>query len=273
MASRLRRPAEAGAPPPRSFLLLAGLGFLFLGLPLAALAAEAPWRSAWQALSAPESLAALRLSAITTALATAVTVLLGVPLAYVFARTDFPGRTLLRSAAVLPMVMPPVVGGMALLLAFGPRGLLGPVLERLGLTVPFTTGAAVIAEAFVAMPFLVVTVETALRALEPGYEEAARSLGAGRWTVFTRVTLPLIAPSLAAGALLAWARALGEFGATITFAGNLPEVTQTAPLAIYLLLETRPDASVMLSVLMLAVSLAVLIGLRGRWLAGLGGSR
>jgi molybdate transport system permease protein len=165
------------------------------------------------------------------------------------------------------MVLPPVVGGIALLLAFGRRGLLGAWLyDALGVSLPFTTAGVVMAETFVAMPFLVLTVEAGLRSMDRRYEEAARTLGAGRWTIFTRVTMPLITPSLAAGAVLCWARALGEFGATITFAGNFPGVTQTMPLAVYLLLGTNPESSFILSLVLLLVSLAVLVGLRDRWL-------
>jgi len=157
--------------------------------------------------------------------------------------------------------------GIALLLAFGRRGLIGAWLASIGVTLPFTTAAVVMAETFVAMPFLVLTVEAGLRSMDRRYEDAARTLGAGRWTVFWRVTVPLIAPSLAAGAVLCWARALGEFGATIIFAGNFPGVTQTMPLAVYLLLESdHPQASFVLSLVMLAISVAVLVGLRHRWL-------
>src|SRR5438067_1861945 len=176
-------------------------------------------------------------------------------------------RNLLRALVTLPMVLPPVVGGVALLLAFGRKGLLGPALASIGVHLPFTTAGAVLAETLVAMPFLVITVEAGLRALDTRYEEAARTLGAGRWYLFRRVTLPLLAPSLFAGAVLCWARALGEFGATITVAGNFPGTTQTLPLAVYLELNgTRPEAAIMLSLVLLAVSLAVLIGLRQRWL-------
>ena len=165
------------------------------------------------------------------------------------------------------MVLPPVVGGVALLLAFGRRGLLGQWLDRgFGIRLPFTMLGAVLAEAFVAMPFLVITAEAAFGAIDSRYEEAARTLGAGRWTVMRRVTLPLAAPSLVAGTVLCWARALGEFGATITFAGNFPGRTQTMPLAVYLALESRPESAIVLSLVLLAVSLAVLIGLRDRWL-------
>lgn len=168
----------------------------------------------------------------------------------------------------MPLVLPPVVGGVALLLVFGRRGLLGGWLDAtFGITLPFTTAGVVLAEAFVAMPFLVIAVEGALRAADPRYEEAAATLGAGRWTTFTRVTLPLVAPGLAAGAVLCWARALGEFGATITFAGNYPGRTQTMPLAVYLALETDLEAAIVLSVVLLAVSVTILAALRDRWIS------
>jgi molybdate transport system permease protein len=207
-------------------------------------------------------LQALRLSLVCSVGAVAVSVLLGVPLAFLLARVAFPGRNLVRALTTLPMVFPPVVGGVALLLAFGRRGLVG---QWLGITLPFTTAGAILAEAFVAMPFLVITVEAGLRAMDRRYEDAAATLGAGRWLTFRRVTLPLIAPSLGAGVALCWARALGEFGATITFAGNLPGVTQTMPLAVYIALETDLEAAIALSLVLLAVSLAVLIALRDRW--------
>jgi molybdate transport system permease protein len=199
--------------------------------------------------------------------ATVVALVLGVPLAWVYARAEFPGRDLLRALTTLPLVLPPVVGGIALLLAFGRRGLVGSWLDStFGITFPFTTAGVVMAEAFVAMPLLILTVEAGLRSMDRRYEDAARTLGASRWRVFTRVTLPLIRPSLFAGAVLCWARALGEFGATIIFAGNFPGVTQTMPLAVYQLLETNQEASFILSLVLLLVSLAVLVGLRHRWL-------
>ena len=235
-------------------------------LPLLGLLARTPWGNAALELTSPDALDALRLSLVASLSATAIALVLGVPLAWLYARIDFPGRSLLRALTTLPMVLPPVVGGVALLLAFGRRGLLGGLLEDAGISLPFTTAGAVMAETFVAMPFLVLTVEAGLRSMDRRYEEAARTLGANRWTVFWRVTVPLIAPSLAAGAVLCWARALGEFGATITFAGNFPGVTQTMPLAVYLLLETDPQASFVLSLVMLAISVAVLTGLRHRWL-------
>ena len=259
--SRPRPAAPVGIRP------LAAVGVAFLVLPLAALAVRTPWGSAWSRLSDPVVTAALRLSVTTSLLALAVATVLGVPLAWVLARTTFPGRRLVRALAVLPMVLPPVVGGVALLLAFGRRGLFGAPLEAAtGLTLPFTTFGVVVAEAFVAMPFLVVTVEAGLRAMDQRYEEAAATLGASRWTVLRRVTLPLVGPSVAAGMALAWARALGEFGATITFAGNLPGETQTMPLAVFLALESDPEAAYLLSFLLLAISVAVLVGLRDRYL-------
>jgi molybdate transport system permease protein len=247
--------------------LLAAAGVAFFIVPLAGLIVRTPWGAAFESLMSQDTLEALRLSLQASLSATALALVLGVPLAWVYARVDFPGRNVLRALTTLPMVLPPVVGGIALLLAFGRRGLLGSWLDSaFGITLPFTTAGVVMAETFVAMPFLVLTVEAGLRSMDRRYEEAASTLGANRWTIFTRVTLPLIAPSLFAGAVLCWARALGEFGATITFAGNFPGVTQTMPLAVYLLLETNPESSFILSLVLLLVSLLVLIGLRDRWL-------
>jgi molybdate transport system permease protein len=203
---------------------------------------------------------------VTASAATVIALVLGIPLAWVLARVRAPGVTLLRALVTLPLVLPPVVGGVALLMVFGRRGLLGRYLEEwTGYSLPFTTAAVVLAETFVAMPFLVVTVEGAFRAADRDLDEAAATLGARRMTTFRRVTLPLIAPSVVAGAVLCWARALGEFGATITFAGNFPGRTQTMPLAVYLALETDPDAAIALSLVLLVVSVAVLVGLRARW--------
>ena len=218
-------------------------------------------------LQAPESIAALRLSLVCSLSATLIAVVLGVPLAWVQARMRFPGQNLLRALTTLPMVLPPVAGGVALLLAFGRRGLIGSYLfDLLGIRLPFSTAGVILAETFVAMPFLVITVEAGLRSMNRRLEEAARTLGARRWTVFFRITLPLIAPSIFAGAILSWSRALGEFGATITFAGNFPGQTQTMPLAVYLLLETRPEAAYVLSLVLVLVSLVVLVALRDRYL-------
>ncbi len=210
---------------------------------------------------------ALRLSLICATAATVLSLFFGVPLAWVLARATFRGRGLVRALVLLPLVLPPVVGGVALLLAFGRRGVVGQYLDAwFGFTLPFTTLGVVVAETFVAMPFLIVTVEGAFRTADRGYEEAAATLGASRLTVFRRVTLPLIGPSLVAGSVLCWARALGEFGATITFAGNFPGRTQTMPIAVYLALERDPEAAIALSLVLLAVSVAVLVGLRDRWL-------
>ena len=202
---------------------LAAVAVAFLTLPLVALLVRAPWGSLPGDLTAPGVLAALRLSLICSVGALGLSLLFGVPLAWLLARVPFRGRNLVRALVLLPMVLPPVVGGVALLLAFGRNGIAGQWLDSLfGVTLPFTTLGAMLAETFVAMPFLVITVEAGIRAMDRRYEDAAATLGAGRWRTFRLVTLPLIAPALAAGGALCWARALGEFGATITFAGNLP---------------------------------------------------
>lgn len=249
--------------------ILAGIAVAFLLVPLLGLLLNTPWARLPGLLTSPVALDALRLSVLCSLAATAVTVLIGVPLAWVLARSRVPGRALLRALVTLPLVIPPVVGGVALLLAFGRRGLLGQFLyDWCGVQLPFSTAGVVMAEAFVALPFLVITVEGALRAADPRFEEAAATLGAGRWTILRRITVPLIGPALLAGTVLAWARALGEFGATITFAGNLPGVTQTLPLAVYAALDTDREAAIALSLVLLAASLTVLILLRGRYLRG-----
>ncbi|HZJ26349.1 MAG TPA: ABC transporter permease [Acidimicrobiia bacterium] len=260
MTRRVRR-------PPALPLVLAGGALIVLLLPLLGLLTRAPWSDLWASVTSEDAVRALRLSIVTSLWATFLAVLLGVPLAWVLARVDFPGRSLVRALTLLPLVLPPVVGGVALLSAFGGRGLLGgPLDDWFGIQLTFSTPAVVLAETFVAMPFLVITVEAALRSMDRRYEDAAATLGAGRATVFRRVTMPLVAPALAAGAALAWARALGEFGATITFAGNVEGETRTAPLAVYLLLDHDPTAAVALSLVLLAVCVVVLIALRGRWL-------
>ena len=241
---------------------------LLFAVPLAGLLWRAPWSSAWRELSSGPARDALRLSLITSLSATAVSIALGVPLAWVQARVAYPGKRLVRALTTLPMVLPPVVGGVALLLALGRRGVVGSQLDRIGVNLPFTTAGAILAETFVAMPFLVLTLEAAFRTVDRRLEDAARTLGAGRFVVFRRVTLPLVAPSLVAGTVLCWARALGEFGATITFAGNLQGRTQTLPLFVYVKLEgSAPDSAIVLSLVLLVLSLAVLIGLRDRWLS------
>lgn len=257
------------ARPPWVLVLPALLGLAFLTLPLAGLLLRAPWATLPTRLADPLVGQALLLSLTTSTVATGLCLLLGVPLGWLLARVRLPGRRLVRALVTVPLVLPPVVGGVALLLVFGRRGLLGQWLDQtLGLTIPFSQPGVVLAQTFVALPFLVLAVEGALGSADPRYEEAAATLGATRWTVFRRVTLPMAAPGVIAGAVLAWARALGEFGATVTFAGSLPGRTQTMPLAVYLALETDPAAAVVLSLVLLAVSVAVLVGLRGHWTGG-----
>jgi len=258
--SRARVPLTLG--------VLAGAGLLLFLLPLLGLVVRAPWGQLGAALVAPATSTALTLSLVCSLLATAASLVMGIPLALVLSRTTGVTRRLLRALTTLPMVLPPVVGGVALLLAFGRRGLVGEALNQaFGLQIPFTTAAAVMAETFVAMPFLVITVEGGLRSLDPRFEEAARALGGTSWMVFLRVTVPLLRPAIFSGAVLCWARALGEFGATIAFAGNFPGRTQTVPLAVYLALETSgPEGAIVLSLILLVVSVAILVGLRDRWL-------
>jgi molybdate transport system permease protein len=247
-------------------VLAAVVAVAFFVVPLLGLLQRAPWSSLWDDLTTPEARDALRLSLICSLWATALATLFGVPLAWVLARVEFPGRSLVRALVLLPMVVPPVVGGVALLYAFGRSGLVGEQLyDWFGIQFTFSTSGAVLAETFVAMPFLVLTVEAGLRSMDTRYEDAAATLGANRWTTFRRVTLPFLMPSLVAGAALAWARALGEFGATITFAGNIQGRTQTMPLAVYLALESRPEGAIALSLVLLAVSIVVLVMLRDRW--------
>ncbi|WP_018350071.1 ABC transporter permease [Longispora albida] len=252
---------------PAALLGPALIGLALLVLPLAGLVIRAPWRGIGTRLADPAVLEALRLSIVTATCATVLAIFFGVPLAWLLARVAFRGRRFVRALVTLPLVLPPVVGGVALLLVFGRRGLVGEWLEPLGITLPFTTAGVVLAETFVAMPFLVIAVEGALRGADERYEEAAATLGASRLTAFRRVTLPLAMPGIAAGAVLCWARALGEFGATITFAGNFPGRTQTMPLAVYLALETDPAAAITLSLVLLAVSITILALLRDRWVS------
>ncbi|MDQ1398039.1 MAG: molybdate transport system permease protein [Acidimicrobiaceae bacterium] len=269
MGQARRRVRAAGIPdrPPVVPVAIAIVGALLFALPLAGLLWRAPWSTAWTELARQPARDALRLSLVTSLSATGVALVLGVPLAWVQARVDYPGKRIVRALTTLPMVLPPVVGGVALLLALGRRGIVGGQLDRVGVNLPFTTAGAVVAEAFVAMPFLVLTLEAAFRTADRRLEDAARTLGAGRFTVFRLVTIPLVAPSLMAGTVLCWARALGEFGATITFAGNLQGTTQTLPLFVYIKLEgANPDSAIVLSLVLLGISLAVLIGLRDRWL-------
>lgn len=253
----------------RSSLALTILGVtgltIFL-LPLAGLLWRVPWDRLPSLLVGAIALEAIRISGISSIGATALAAILGIPLAWLLARVEFPGRSLVRGLVTLPLVLPPVVGGAALLFALGRRGLFGePLHEATGLLLPFSMWGVILANTFVAMPFLVITVEGALRNLDPRFEEAAATLGTRRWSLLRRVTLPMIAPSLTAGLVLTWARALGEFGATVTFAGNLPGRTQTLPLAVFIALESDRDTAVALSLAMVAVSLIVLVTLRERW--------
>jgi molybdate transport system permease protein len=249
--------------------LLALTGVAFYALPLAGLAAQAPWSDAVKLVHSPAALQALRLSLIASTAATLLSLLIGGPLAFVLARVRFPGRGLVRGLVVLPMVLPPVVAGVGLLTALGRRGLLGETLYAAGISLPFTTAAAIVAAAFVASPFLVITLEAGLRSVDRRLEDAAATLGASRLRILATVTVPALLPSLVAGASLCWARALGEFGATVIFAGNLQGVTQTGPLAVYQALQTGDfEGAVFLSLILFALSLVVLVLLRGRVGAG-----
>ena len=254
--------------PPPVALVLAGVAILFFALPVVGILQRAPWSDIWDDLTAETTLDALRLSLICSLASTALALVFGVPLAWLLARAEFPGRRLARALVTLPMVLPPVVGGVALFLAFGREGLVGDHLDEwFGIRLPFSTGGVIVAETFVAMPFLVVAVEGALRTLDQRYEDAATTLGASRFMVFRRVTMPLIGPAIAAGAVLTWARALGEFGATVTFAGSFPGVTQTMPLAIFAEFEGGDiNGAIALSLVLVGVSVAVLVALRERWL-------
>ncbi|MFE2269903.1 ABC transporter permease [Streptomyces lavendulae] len=270
----LRGRRRSGTRPPIALALPALLAVAFLLLPLIGILVRTQWSELGAHLTSPAVVEALKLSLIVSFSALGMSLLLGVPLSWLLARVDFPGKTLVRSLVLLPMVLPPTVGGVALLLGFGRRGLLGPWLEdTFGIVFPFHTTGAVLAATFVAMPFLIISLEGSLAGLKPTYEETASSLGASPVRVFFTVTLPMVAPGLAAGAALAWARALGEFGATITFAGNLPGETQTLPLQVYLLLQDAPEAATSVSLLLLAIAMGVLVALRGRWTGSAGRPR
>ena len=254
--------------------VLAAGALALVVLPLIGLLQRTPWSSLLHDLSASDALTSLRLSLETSLGALGFSILCGVPLAWVLARRNFPGRALVRALVTLPMVLPPVVGGIALLYAFGRRGFAGSVLyDVTGWRLVFNTSGAIAAEAFVAMPFLIVTAEAAFRSMDRRPEEAAATLGASPGYRFRRVTLPAVAPALVAGSALTWARALGEFGATITFAGNFPGTTQTTPLLVYLDIESGHEATALaVSIVLLVVSLAVLIVLRDRWLGSAAGA-
>jgi molybdate transport system permease protein len=254
--------------------VIAGLALALLVLPLLGILLSAPWPDLPRLLLAPDTLQALGLSLVTGAISTVLCLLFGIPLAVILARSvawPVVPRRLLRAAVTIPLVLPPVVGGLALLLLLGRNGILGRSLAQIGITLPFTTAAVVIAQTFVAMPFLVFAVEGALRGADRRIELAAASLGAAPWVVFRTVTIPLVAPGIAAGAVLCFARALGEFGATITFAGSYPGVTRTLPIASYLASQTDLNQSIALALVLLVVSVVVLLALRDRWLPGVRG--
>jgi len=257
------------ARPMRGLIALAMLAVLFILGPLIGLLTRVDWSGLPSALASSDVLTALRLSMECSLLALGLSVLIGVPLAYALARLALPGRRVARALVLLPMILPPVVGGIALQTVFSRSAPVGAFLhDAFGVTLPFTTAGAALAEAFVAFPFLVITVEAGLRQRDDRYEEVAATLGAGPWRRFWRITIPLMAPSLAAGSALCWARALGEFGATITFAGSFPGTTQTLPLAAYSSFEGAGQVgrAITLSFILLAISVAVLVGLRDRWL-------
>jgi molybdate transport system permease protein len=241
----------------------AGLGAVFIVLPLAAMATRVEWSEFFSLITSQSSVDALKLSLQTSTVSTLLCVALGVPMAMVLARASFPGQSLVRSLVLLPLVLPPVVGGIALLYTFGRKGLLGHSLDVLGIQIAFSTTAVVMAQTFVALPFLVVSLEGTLRTAGRRYEHVAATLGARPTTVLTRVTLPLVLPGLVSGAVLSFARALGEFGATLTFAGSLQGVTRTLPLEIYLQREVDPRAAVALSLVLVAVAILVVGLARG----------
>lgn len=258
-----RRVFRAGGVPVW-VLIVAALGALTILVPIASLATRVDWPRFGALITSESALAALGLSLRTSLAATAACIVLGVPLALVLARSRFPGQRILHALVLLPLVLPPVVGGIALLSAFGRRGVFGAPLEAAGITIAFSAVAVVLAQTFVALPFLVLSLESALRAAGSRYESVASTLGASPTTVLRRVTLPLILPGLITGAVLAFARALGEFGATLTFAGSLQGVTRTLPLEVYLQRESDPDAAVALSLVLVAVAVVVMLATGGR---------
>ena len=265
----MRRSRRTSPRIPVAVAVLAGIAAAFFAVPVVGLVLRAPWGDAWGILTAPDTLTTLRLSLWTSGWATLLSLLFGVPLAWVLARSTLPGRSALRALSTLSMVLPPVVAGVALFAALGRRGVIGQYLDQwFDVRLPFSTAGVVLAQTFVAMPFLVITVDAALRQRDTTDEQAARTLGASPWYTFRRITLPGIRPALVAGAVLAWARALGEFGATITFAGSFPGTTQTLPLAVAQRLETNPGEAILLALLLVAISFTVLVSLRYRWLGG-----
>jgi molybdate transport system permease protein len=270
---RRYRRRRAGGSTPLALVPPAVIGVAFLALPTVALLIRAPWSDLAAIYRSEDFGAALRISLLTSLEAAAASVVFGLPVAWVLARVRFPGRGLVRALVILPLVLPPVVGGVALFFALGRNGVLGRyLLDWFGWQLPFTQHGIVIAQTFVAMPFLVITLEGAFRTADRGLEEAAATLGASRWRVFSRVTMPLVLPSLAAGLVLCWARALGEFGATLIFGGNVPHTTRTGPTAVLTAFQNDPQAATALSLPLLLVAVAVLVVLRDSWLRGWGTS-
>lgn len=258
-----RRPNRSGAPLP--FVALALVGASLFAVPIAGLLSRTPWSDLVVLWREPIVVEALWLSLITSIVATGLSLVLGIPLAYVLGRCEFWGRSLVRSVVLLPMVLPPVVGGAALLFAFGRRGVFGaPLFDLTGFSLPFTIWGVIIANTFVAMPFLIITVEGALGGVDSSQIHAAETLGASQWLIARRVVLPAVSGSLRGGAVLAWARALGEFGATVTFAGNLQGRTQTLPLAVFVALESDRDAAVAISLILILIAITVMTILRSR---------
>ncbi len=261
------RPGATGIP--RVLWIPAALALALVTLPIAGLLLRTDFARLPSLLTSDASLNAVRLSLSTAALSTVLCVLLGVPLAVVLARSTVPFVRVVRAVVLLPLVLPPVVGGFALLFSLGRRGFLGYLLDvTAGVQVPFTTAAVVIAQTFVAMPFLVISVEGALRAMGEDYERVAATLGARPATVFSRVTCPLLLPALASGVVLSFARALGEFGATITFAGSLEGVTRTLPLEVYAQADADVDSAVALSLLLIVIAVVVIVAARPRAIEG-----
>jgi molybdate transport system permease protein len=258
---------RSGQRTPVAISVLAAIAGLFFLLPFIGLLIRVPWSAVIDIVTDTEVRRALWLSLQTSTIAALISAVFGVPLAWILGRVRIPGRSFIRALVTLSMVLPPVVGGVVLLFSFGRRGLFGQYLDDwFGIRLPFTTAGVVIAQVFVAMPFLVLTVESAFRQLDSRYEDAARTLGGSQWFIMRHVSLPAVRSALVAGFVLAWARALGEFGATITFAGNLAGTTRTMPLATYLALENDPSSALVLSLIMISVSFVVLVSLRDRWL-------
>lgn len=260
-------PDMQGSRLPRWLWLPAAAGAAFIAVPVGAMVDQVDWRHFGSVISSESSRDALRLSLETSAISTVLCVLIGTPMALVLARTRFPGQRIVRAVVLLPLVLPPVVGGLALLEAFGRRGLLGHTMDVLGIDIAFSTTAVVVAQTFVALPFLVISLEGALRTFGSRYDDVAATLGAGPTTVMRRVTLPLVRPAMTAGIVLCFARALGEFGATITFAGSLQGRTATVPVQIYLSFLDDSSQATVLGVVLIAVAVVV-IAIAGRRITG-----